>query len=58
MWSDAATGLPVLNGGAPMLRGVQSMRDPDDPSRLLAVDVTPRRSDGGPITPPVVPPES
>ncbi|MBB4947781.1 hypothetical protein F4556_003316 [Kitasatospora gansuensis] len=34
------------------------MRAPHDPGRLLAVDVTPRQSDGRPINPPVVPPES
>lgn len=58
VWSDSPTGLPVLNGGAPMPRGVQPMRDPHDPGRLLAIDVTPRKPDGQPIDPPVIPPRA
>lgn len=56
VWSDSPTGLPVANGGAPMPRGIQPTRDPRHPGRLLAVDVTPRQSDGRPINPPVIPP--
>ncbi|MFG2906223.1 hypothetical protein ACGF13_14285 [Kitasatospora sp. NPDC048286] len=56
IWSDAPTGLPPVNGGAPMPRGVQYMRDPRRPGRLLAIDVTPRKPDGSPINPPVIPP--
>lgn len=56
VWSDSQTGLPPVSGGAPMLRGVQHMRDPHHPGRLLAIDLTPRDPNGELIDPPVIPP--
>lgn len=58
VWSDAPTGLPVLNSGAPMPRGIQRMRDPADPRRFVTVDITPRLPDGTPVDPPVIPPDT
>lgn len=55
VWADSPTGLPVANGGDPMPRGVQRMRDPGS-GRVLLVDVTPRQPNGEPINPPAVPP--
>lgn len=57
-WSDAPTGLPVVNGGAPMPRGIQGLKDPGRPGRLVTIDVTPRHANGEPINPPVIPPRA
>lgn len=58
VWADSPPGSPVVNGGAPMPRGIQRMRDPGDPRRLVLVDVTPRPTDGTPVAPPVIPPDT
>lgn len=53
VWSDTPDPLPVVNGGAPMPRGVRRQRSPGgDP---VVIDVTPTGPDGLPIDPPVTP---
>jgi len=53
LWSDTD---PAPEGGTVMPRGVQTMRDPANPGRIVIVDVTPRLPDGSPIEPPTIPP--
>lgn len=54
VWSDGPRG--SQEGGTLMPRGIQLMRDPANPGRLVVVDVTPRLADGTVIDPPVIPP--
>lgn len=54
VWSDTPHG---EEEGTVMPRGVQRMRDPARPGRVLLVDVTPRRPDGTLIQPPTIPPQ-
>lgn len=56
VWSDAPGA--SQEGGTVMPRGIQVMRDPANPGRLIVVDVTPRLPDGAAIDPPVIPPTS
>lgn len=55
VWSDA-TG-ENQERGTMMPRGIQLMRDPANPGRLIAVDITPYLPDGTPIDPPAIPPD-
>lgn len=54
LWSDMS---PEPEGGTVMPRGVQPMRDPANPGRVVCVDVTPRLPDGLPSDPPTTPPK-
>lgn len=55
VWLDTAG--ESMSSGTAMPRGIQRMRNPADPGRLVVVDITPRMPDGSPINPPVIPPE-
>lgn len=55
VWSDTPDPLRVVNGGAPMPRGIRRQRSVDD--GLALIDVTPMGTDGLPIDPPVISPK-
>lgn len=54
MWGDTPSPLPVVNGGAPMPRGIRRQRSVG--GDLVVIDMTPIGPDGLPVDPPVIRP--